>query len=562
MRKLILAALLMAASQASSAAAVYHVAPSGSDEHAGTKDQPFRTIQHAADRAQPGDTVLVAAGLYAEAVTVPRSGAAGKPITFEGERGSGGEWLSVIDRSVPVRGWKPAPEIAPGVFRCTLPFLPANMTLDDKQIARVSDVMMKGEGMENFALPADDRSADAHGDDRMNFWDGIEVIFGTRDGVTYIRFRNGDDPNGRALKAAPAGGGFTLLNRSHIVVRGFTIRGAQDSIIVEGELAQHNVIEGNRLLNGRSRVTIKKGAAHTLVRNNEMTLNYHGHDSLGAWGTSQPTPLTQARYHVYRVFKKIVGPNTSDDHGVLVQGAGDGNEIAGNHIYGGLIGISSSRVRSIQVHHNRIHNMSSVGLVTINGVVDGRFHENVVDDCNIALRIHRYNTAGDNDRREYHYRNRFSGPAGVGHNIFVHWLGATWPANTQHAQVWIYENELMGAGSGIAPSGLSNAGGGLPRTRIIGNVFLTDDAVRGNPTFNQTRSMLGSFDFNLVVAGPKEPTPAWWGSRNRVIPAPPKGRQAVETAGLLKRAGLDISRPFELDGVTYPPLPASERVTP
>ncbi len=41
---------------------VYHVSPSGSDRNPGTKDQPFATIQRAADLAMPGDTVIVHAG--------------------------------------------------------------------------------------------------------------------------------------------------------------------------------------------------------------------------------------------------------------------------------------------------------------------------------------------------------------------------------------------------------------------------------------------------------------------------------------------------------------------
>ena len=557
----LLAALAFGASPAPVQAEIYHVALRGSDGNPGTAARPFRTLQHAAERAAPGDVVRVGAGTYCEAVLVPRSGEAGRPIVFEGARGPAGERLSVLDRSVPASNWEPAPEIAPGVFRCRMPFVPASMTLADEQIARVSDAMMKGEGMALFALPADDRSADAYGDDRMNFWDGIEVIYGTRDGVTYIRFRNGDDPNRRPLKAAPAGGGFTIQDRSHIVVRGFTIRGAQDAVIVEGQFAHHNVIEENRLLNGHNRVVLRKGASSTVVRDNEMTLNYHGHSSLGAWGASTPTPLTQARYHVYRVFKKIVGPSASDDRGVLVQGAGSDNEIARNHIFGGLIGISCSRVRAIDVHHNRIHNMSSIGLLTIDGVVDGRFHDNEVDDCNIDVRIHHYNTAGDNERREYYYRNRFSGPAGVGEHIYFHWLDDKWPANTQPAQLWFYENQFVGARCGIAVSALASAGGGLRRTRVIGNVFLTASAVRANEDFNGTRSMLATFDYNAVGAAPANPAPAWWGRHNVVLGTGKSGVEVQRQSPSGNNHPLDLAQPFELDGVIYPALPGMERPT-
>ena len=44
--------------------ATFHVSPTGNDSAAGTDTAPFLTIQHAADRVPPGDTVVVHAGTY------------------------------------------------------------------------------------------------------------------------------------------------------------------------------------------------------------------------------------------------------------------------------------------------------------------------------------------------------------------------------------------------------------------------------------------------------------------------------------------------------------------
>jgi alpha-N-arabinofuranosidase len=52
----------------------YHVAVEGRDSNRGTQDAPFRTIQRAADAAQPGDTVTVHEGVYRERVNPPRGG--------------------------------------------------------------------------------------------------------------------------------------------------------------------------------------------------------------------------------------------------------------------------------------------------------------------------------------------------------------------------------------------------------------------------------------------------------------------------------------------------------
>jgi hypothetical protein len=63
-------------------AVTFYVATGGSDLYPGTLAQPWRTIQHAADVVQPGDTIYVRAGTYAEEVTIAVSGASSNPIMF------------------------------------------------------------------------------------------------------------------------------------------------------------------------------------------------------------------------------------------------------------------------------------------------------------------------------------------------------------------------------------------------------------------------------------------------------------------------------------------------
>ena len=53
-----------------------------SDENLGTKAEPLKTIDRAAQRAQPGDTVLVHAGVYRERVAPARGGTEGQPIVY------------------------------------------------------------------------------------------------------------------------------------------------------------------------------------------------------------------------------------------------------------------------------------------------------------------------------------------------------------------------------------------------------------------------------------------------------------------------------------------------
>ncbi len=54
----------------------YFVATTGNDKNSGTAAAPWRTIQHAANQAQAGDTIAVRGGIYNETVRFNRSGSA------------------------------------------------------------------------------------------------------------------------------------------------------------------------------------------------------------------------------------------------------------------------------------------------------------------------------------------------------------------------------------------------------------------------------------------------------------------------------------------------------
>ena len=70
----------------------YYVSTSGNDRNSGSKSSPFRTIQHAANIVNPGATVHVLPGTYAEAVEVTRNGTASARIRFISES----QWAAKI----------------------------------------------------------------------------------------------------------------------------------------------------------------------------------------------------------------------------------------------------------------------------------------------------------------------------------------------------------------------------------------------------------------------------------------------------------------------------------
>lgn len=60
------------------------VSPSGYDSNSGTKNRPYKTLQKAANEAEPGDTILIREGTYKppDKITISRSGTARAWITF------------------------------------------------------------------------------------------------------------------------------------------------------------------------------------------------------------------------------------------------------------------------------------------------------------------------------------------------------------------------------------------------------------------------------------------------------------------------------------------------
>ena len=81
----------------------YHVTVAGNDASSGSLSEPLRTIQAAADRAMPGDTVTVHAGEYRECIVPPRGGTSKTSrITYQAAPGE----KVVIKGSEIVKGWE------------------------------------------------------------------------------------------------------------------------------------------------------------------------------------------------------------------------------------------------------------------------------------------------------------------------------------------------------------------------------------------------------------------------------------------------------------------------
>lgn len=94
----------------------YYVAPDGSDDNDGSRNAPWATLQHAVDRAQPADTILVHEGRYA-GMRIERSGTPEGWITLRAAEGesvviNGPGPANKHDSNVEVETWQGSGTVA------------------------------------------------------------------------------------------------------------------------------------------------------------------------------------------------------------------------------------------------------------------------------------------------------------------------------------------------------------------------------------------------------------------------------------------------------------------
>ena len=84
----------------------------GDDQHPGTLERPWKTLQYAISKLQPGDTLYLRGGTYYEKLRCKLAGTAERPITLRSYPGE----LAIIDGGyreffeTPAEAWEPVPE--------------------------------------------------------------------------------------------------------------------------------------------------------------------------------------------------------------------------------------------------------------------------------------------------------------------------------------------------------------------------------------------------------------------------------------------------------------------
>lgn len=368
----------------------YHVSPVGSDAGSGDFSSPFRTINWAAQRALPGDTVTVHNGTYREWVNPLNGGEReGKRILYRVAEGEKAE----IKGSELVTGWRKEKR-GKGVWKVVLPntffgnYNPFNDRLygdwfwSDK-VHHTGDVYLNDVSLyEAFSLdkvfvPDTIRTIrDPQG--CTNVW--FAEVDATHTTI-YANFGNAD-PNKETVEISVRPTCFypTREGLDYITIRGFHISQAATQWAAPtaeqvGMVATHWckgwIIEDNVIKNSRANgITLGKerSSGHNLDCNDKRldgTLHYveviFNTLRLG-WSKEQ-------------VGSHIVRNNVISDceqTGICGSMGAAFSEIHGNHIYNILVkqqfggaemaGIKLHGAIDTYIHHNRIHKIGNYGI--------------------------------------------------------------------------------------------------------------------------------------------------------------------------------------------------------
>ncbi|MEK7408639.1 MAG: right-handed parallel beta-helix repeat-containing protein [Acidobacteriota bacterium] len=250
---------------------------------------PFRTIQAAANAAQPGDTVRIRPGTYREEVRPPRSGTPDAYIRFIGDGPGvildGGETIPADS------GWT---ALGDGVYSRPYAGSPRYASLDGVRLYRHSSA-------ENLRSRGD----------------GIEGGFFVEQGTLYVKAPDGQALAGRTLRAAALGYGFYLDGRAYIEIRNVEIH-HYDTMGVRFRDTHHAALRDSVVHDSRQMVYVDRVlSTDNLIEGNRL------------WGSGVPDWPWAICHH----------DHDCSSNGVYVSAAGEGNVVRRNQVSGLFNGI-------------------------------------------------------------------------------------------------------------------------------------------------------------------------------------------------------------------------------
>lgn len=416
----------------------------------------------------------------------------------------------------------------------------------------------------------------------VEHWGGVEGTWWTDPSTPtkyYLRFRNGDDPNGKVIRVAPGGSGcggntanpvFDVNSFNNVTISNMTIQGANIGIQVRGS-SSGTIIENNTIKDGVHRILLSSPSNGTIVRNNIIFSNAYGYGQAAAvktylpWEGGGPTGnvTRRASFNFYQFAKYYRnGDGTEYDNGVSNHGA-TGSEIYSNTFTLGQEGIRvwAENGQGPIIYSNTFNgwqeaimweyaNSGSAGNINI------QIYNNTFTNNNYCVRVQDWGQHSRTDGK--FFGNKCWNSTGAGSWFYFN----TETGGSFLAKMYIYHNTFIGgfSSTGQAAGGFGSWGSTLGNVVFLNNIMQADTISgqiyaygRGclsteSWSRNWTYGVAPSCSF-VVNPNPSGGSPMFTG----IASSPPSN---WTPSGSAVNGGIDITVPFTIGTLpTYSALP-------
>lgn len=387
----------------------------------GSESAPFRTIQEGINKAQPGTQVLVADGIYQEALTFPISGSPGRWIQVKAAGNvavlDGSEWLNP-------KLWK-----AEGNKTWFIKL--------GRQITYLARNRIRFYNYENLAGLKQNR-----GYGKVTVKEGWYYDSKT----TKLYIRSLSDPSKLSWQAPRLNYAFSVTGRDWIWIEGFEIRnyGATTSgCAVAATNASHVVIRRNKIHNLQLGIFINWNGSEFQGNDTRIEENEIFDPPVNEWAWS------------------AVKGSTMEGTGIVLRGHIGAivrkNEI--HHYFNGIYTGSSAALQNPEIafdadiYDNRIHHISDDGLEPEGACINHRFRNNRIDTMLVGISIAPVT----------------KGPTWIMHSVLSNFSGTSikWARNTAGV-VLLYHNTSWTNGPNVNAMSLITP---IRNTMMRNNIF-------------------------------------------------------------------------------------------
>ncbi|MCI0512673.1 right-handed parallel beta-helix repeat-containing protein [candidate division KSB1 bacterium] len=384
----------------------YFVAVNGSDSGTGTRQNPFRTLQFAANQVAPGDVVHVLPGVYHQNVEIERGGQPGRYVQFRAEGnvildGAATSWSKVDQQD----DWTFVQD--PGIYRVPITWEPGSVYANGQQLFRY-----------DYLYEMTSLRAGAPGG-----W-----LF--MNNFLYVRLSDGSDPDRQPMQVTQLEYAFYVKNVSHVSIEGFEIQYFGQSVYGKGIYLRNIsdcIIRNNKIHQMYCGIWLKgAGSNYNLIEKNTLWEN-----SIYNW----PWDDVKGSYH---------------EGAAIAMEAGRGNVIRQNTISGFFNGITvaywddlydSTWNNDTDIHDNYLHHIADDCIEPEGTCINLRIWKNQMHDCTVGISLAPItmgpayvwrNTIADFTLTSFKFSANTSGPCYLYHNT----------ASTSHSET----NGLVSSG--------------------------------------------------------------------------------------------------------------------